>query len=170
MKIIAKNNLKRRTTTKDENQGQNNRKTVKGIVDNEVDEMIQDMKFLTSMKHINVIRLHEIINDPDSDKVYLIMDYLQGGNLSELLEEYDEGIPAERARGYFRGLLSAIHYCHEVKKIAHRDIKPENIMLDDNYNLKIVDFGFASAIEGRDGSGFNETELGSPAYMAPEIF
>ena len=43
-------------------------------------------------------------------------------------------------------------------------------MLDDNYNLKIVDFGFASAIEGRDGSGFNETELGSPAYMAPEIF
>ena len=141
MKIIAKNNLKRRTTTKDENQGQNNRKTVKGIVDNEVDEMIQDMKFLTSMKHINVIRLHEIINDPDSDKVYLIMDYLQGGNLSELLEEYDEGIPAERARGYFRGLLSAIHYCHEVKKIAHRDIKPENIMLDKYGQVYLTDFG-----------------------------
>ena len=69
------------------------------------------------------------------------MDYLQGGNLAELLEDYDEGLPLERVRGYFRGLLSAIHYCHEVKKIAHRDIKPENIMLDKYGQVYLTDFG-----------------------------
>ena len=129
MKILEKNLLKKRG-------GQTQGKT-----DSDLDDMIQDMKFLTEMKHINVIRLHEIINDPDSKKVYLVMDYLQGGNLAELLEEADDGLPLEKVRGYFRGLLSAIHYCHEVKKIAHRDIKPENIMLDKYGQVYLTDFG-----------------------------
>ena len=99
------------------------------------------MKFLTEMKHMNVIKLHEIIDDPQSKKVYLIMDYLQGGTLAELLEESDNGLSLEKVRGYFKGLLSAMHYCHEVKKIAHRDIKPENIMLDKYGRVFLCDFG-----------------------------
>ena len=53
--------------------------------------------------------------------------------------------------------------------ITHRDLKPENIVLDHDYNAKIVDFGFAAPLEGRDGSGFLRSFKGTLAYMAPEI-
>lgn len=53
--------------------------------------------------------------------------------------------------------------------MTHRDLKPENLMLDHHYTLKIVDFGCAGPIAGRDGKGFLKTVLGTPHYMAPEI-
>lgn len=61
-----------------------------------------------------------------------------------------------------------MEYLHN-KGIAHRDIKPENILFDDDFNLKVADFGFATAIEGKDGSGLLHTILGTESYMAPEI-
>lgn len=48
-------------------------------------------------------------------------------------------------------------------------MKPENLLYDENFNLKIADFGFATAIEGSDGSGLLHTILGTESYMAPEI-
>ena len=99
---------------------------------------------------------------------YIVLDKIGGGELFDYVLN-SGAFTVPQARYYLLQLLKGIHFVHSAG-FAHRDLKPENIMLDDNYNLKIVDFGFASAIEGRDGSGFNETELGSPAYMAPEIF
>lgn len=61
-----------------------------------------------------------------------------------------------------------MHYIH-VNGVAHRDLKPENIMLDDDFNIRIADFGFAAPIQGKDGSGFLRTSLGTQSYMAPEI-
>jgi len=65
-------------------------------------------------------------------------------------------------------MLQVLHYVHS-KGVAHRDLKPENILLDRKLNVKIADFGFAAPIQGRDGSGFLKTQLGTQAYMAPEI-
>ena len=65
-------------------------------------------------------------------------------------------------------MLKAIAFIHS-KGFAHRDLKPENILLDKNYNIKIVDFGFACDKKGRDGMGNNRTYVGTPEYMAPEI-
>jgi len=53
--------------------------------------------------------------------------------------------------------------------VCHRDIKPENILLDQDFQIKIVDFGFSVAVSGRDGSGLLQSYLGTPLYMAPEI-
>lgn len=48
-------------------------------------------------------------------------------------------------------------------------MKPENLLFDENFNLKIADFGFATALAGKDGSGLLRTILGTESYMAPEI-
>ena len=64
--------------------------------------------------------------------------------------------------------MLAVEYCHQ-NGIAHRDLKPENLLFDDNFNLKIADFGFATLLEGNDGSGKLNTFMGTESYMAPEL-
>ena len=74
----------------------------------------------------------------------------------------------EEVRVYFRELISAIHYCHEVKKLAHRDIKPENMMLDKENKLILGDFGVSQFFEA--DSDIIKGTLGTVRFMAPEIF
>lgn len=64
--------------------------------------------------------------------------------------------------------MAALDYSHE-HQVCHRDIKPENLLIGNNFDLKIADFGFAGPIQGRDGSGFLYTKLGTLNYMAPEV-
>ena len=65
--------------------------------------------------------------------------------------------------------MAGLNYCHNRAGIAHRDLKPENLLLTENYELKIVDFGFAAPISGNKGDGYMKTKLGTLSYMAPEI-
>jgi serine/threonine protein kinase len=72
----------------------------------------------------------------------------------------------EKIRKYFRHLISAIQYCHENAKIIHRDIKPENLLLDDEDNVKLSDFGVSFMMEN--GSDEIQTSAGSYYYTSPE--
>lgn len=74
----------------------------------------------------------------------------------------------EICRFYFKQILMGLHYLHS-NGLGHRDLKPENILLDKDFNVKLIDFGFAAELEGRDGSGFNHSMVGTTSYMAPEI-
>ena len=98
------------------------------------------------MSHRNIIQLREIIDDPKSRKVYLIMDFYSKGTLLDSLNATENGLPEGLVKNYFRSILSAIHYCHEVQNLAHRDIKPANIMIDSSLDVKhsdilLCDFG-----------------------------
>ena len=69
---------------------------------------------------------------------------------------------------YSRQLLLGLLHIY-TKGFSHRDLKPENILLDEDYNIKLVDFGFACKLEARDGTGFSHSVVGTPGYMAPEV-
>ena len=72
----------------------------------------------------------------------------------------------ERAAGrIFYQILNAVEYLHRLK-IAHRDLKPENILLDEDYNVKLIDFGLAVQEPDEDSL---QSIAGTPYYMAPEV-
>ncbi len=121
-----------------------------------------------------MVRLLEFKNDAKWIKsnghqvavAYLVLEFVQGGELCDfaLLEAFSEPV----CRFYFKQMLQVMHYVH-TEGVAHRDLKLENILLDSDFNLKIADFGFAAPVQGRDGTGFLNTILGTINYMAPEI-
>ena len=65
-------------------------------------------------------------------------------------------------------LLEGLDHCH-LSGITHRDLKADNLLLDENYDLKIADFGFAGPSSGTNGTGLHKSLVGTTRYMAPEI-
>src|SRR2546426_12409274 len=100
---------------------------------------------------------------------YLVMEYIQGRSLREVLEERAPNLlPTEEATRIIIQVCNALAYAHE-RGVFHRDIKPENIMILDNGDIKIIDFGVA-LLEGArrvTWRGLSGT-VGTPDYMAPE--
>ncbi|KAJ7115870.1 kinase-like domain-containing protein [Mycena epipterygia] len=111
--------------------------------------------------HPNIMRLYDVWET--STELYLILEYVKGGELFEYLCKKGR-LPTEEALGYFQQIIAAIDYCHQFN-IAHRDLKPENILLDEDFNVKIADFGMAAW----QANGMLRTSCGSPHYAAPEI-
>ena len=99
------------------------------------------------------------------------MEYLEGGELFRYLITRGR-LPEPKARALLAQLTSALEYLH-ARTLCHRDIKPENIMLDDNRQIKLVDFGFSAKFpSGSMAPGGSKTltdSCGSPTYAAPEI-
>lgn len=114
------------------------------------------------LNHPNVLRLYDVWET--SKSLYLILEYVEGGELFDLLVEQGPLGEAEAVR-YFRQIMMGASYCHALG-ICHRDLKPENLLLDHNLNVKLADFGMA-ALENSDR--LLETSCGSPHYAAPEI-
>lgn len=88
------------------------------------------------------------------------------------VKPFDEGITESDCRRYFRQLLSAVWYCHNIVHIFHRDIKPDNLLIDADGNVKLTDFGVSSSFESkqkRQGSKLKDNR-GTQDYWAPEAF
>ncbi|KAH8379214.1 hypothetical protein KR009_003706 [Drosophila setifemur] len=102
----------------------------------------------------------------DNDNLYLIMEYMPGGDLLSLMSRhgpFDEDL----ARFYLAELTVALHTLHEMGYV-HRDIKPENILIDRFGHIKLADFGNAAALD-RDGHVLSLSPVGTPDYIAPEL-
>jgi serine/threonine protein kinase len=121
-------------------------------------QLAREIRALERLRHKNIIRLLEVIDDSHAQEIYLIQEYAPGGQL-------DTGIvrtPAE-VRRLFRDCLSGLYYLHK-QNVIHGDIKPANLLIDAVGTLKIGDFG-SSIID----STQEEPTSGTIAYTAPEI-
>ncbi|XP_061365596.1 CBL-interacting serine/threonine-protein kinase 7 [Gastrolobium bilobum] len=114
--------------------------------------------------HPNILKIHEVM--ATKTKIYLIVDYAGGGELFAKISRRGK-LPESVARRYFQQLVSALCFCHK-NGVAHRDLKPQNLLLDDDGNLKVSDFGL-SALPEQLKNGLLHTACGTPAYTAPEI-
>ena len=119
---------------------------------------------------INHPHVQHMLNVDEQRSVeYLVMEYIKGRTLREVLEERScQPLSPEEARQIILQVCDALAYCHE-HGVFHRDIKPENIMIQDDGNVKIIDFGVA-LLEGArrvTWRGLTGT-VGTPDYMAPE--
>ncbi|KAH6820177.1 Protein kinase superfamily protein [Perilla frutescens var. hirtella] len=121
---------------------------------------------LQKTNHPNIIRLHDMIEEPG--KIYIVLEYCKGGDLSVYIQRHQGGIPEATAKYFMQQLAEGLKVLRE-NNLIHRDLKPQNLLLSsngDNSILKIADFGFARSLQPR---GLAETLCGSPLYMAPEI-
>ncbi|THU70120.1 hypothetical protein C4D60_Mb08t21700 [Musa balbisiana] len=99
-------------------------------------------------------------------KIYFVLEYVKGG---ELFNKVAKGkLKEDVARRYFQQLINAVEFCHS-RGVYHRDLKPENLLLDENGDLKISDFGLSALAESKRQDGLLHTTCGTPAYVAPEV-
>ena len=123
---------------------------------------------ITTMRlvaHKNIVELHEVM--ATRNKIYFVMEYVKGGELFDKIEKSGK-LTESAAHKYFKQLISAVDYCHS-RGVYHRDLKPENLLLDEDENLKVSDFGLSALSESKRQDGLLHTSCGTPAYVAPEV-
>jgi len=126
---------------------------------------LQEARSAARLAHPNAVTLYDIIPaTSEDDAVYLIMEYIDGATLAQVISR-DGPLSEPRTAGIALQLLSVLEAAH-VLGIVHRDIKPANIMITADGRVKLTDFGIAHVVGGTrlTGSGV----IGTPAYMAPE--
>ncbi|KAI8100107.1 kinase-like domain-containing protein, partial [Halteromyces radiatus] len=124
----------------------------------------REIAVMKLIKHPNIINLIDVIDLSDATNLYLILEYIEGGELFEHLISCGK-LTEKEARKYFQQIIFGLDYCHR-HLICHRDLKPENLLLDKEKNIKICDFGMASL---QPTGSLLQTSCGSPHYASPEI-
>ncbi|XP_051633585.1 maternal embryonic leucine zipper kinase isoform X4 [Manacus candei] len=119
---------------------------------------------MKDLSHQHICRLYHVIETPQ--KIFMVLEYCPGGELFDYIISKDR-LSEEEARVFFRQVVSAIAYVHS-QGYAHRDLKPENLLIDEEHNLKLIDFGLCAKPKGGLDYHLN-TCCGSPAYAAPEL-
>ena len=116
-----------------------------------------------SLEHPGIVPIHEV-GERDG-QCYFSMKFVEGGQLDEVLK--GEPLSIRRAVELIAKVARTVHYAHE-HGILHRDIKPGNILLDQNGEPHLTDFGLARLVEAESTVTRTLDVLGTPSYMAPE--
>jgi serine/threonine protein kinase len=132
-----------------------------------LDVEIRGVSQCLNLKHINLISLWDIRQDAEGES-WVVMEYVPGESLRDVLERNPNGIPLELAKKWFSEILAGVNYLHD-HGIVHRDLKPGNIFYDqDEQVVKIGDYGLSKFISTSKRDGQTES-VGTFHYMAPEI-
>ena len=129
-----------------------------------------EINILKELHHPNIVKYYDRIIDKENMKIYIIMEYCPGGDLSQLIKRcrsQKQYINEDIIWKIFSQVVSALYACHTNKsgKILHRDIKPSNVFLDNDNNVKLGDFGLSLMLNKE---MFAYSNVGTPYYMSPE--
>ena len=127
----------------------------------------REARSMAKLSHQHVVTLHEF-GQTEEGLYYFIMEFVDGTDLRHVIQTGE--LCPDEALAIVPQVCEALHYAHK-KGIVHRDIKPENILLDNEGNIKIADFGLARLLN-RPTTAYTLTQvgqrMGTPHYMAPE--
>ena len=124
---------------------------------------IQEARSAARLAHPNVVNVFD--QGQDAESAYLVMEYLPGITLRDLLQEYGS-LTSQQTIDISEAVLSGLAAAHKAG-IVHRDLKPENVLLADDGRIKIGDFGLARAASANTATG--AALLGTIAYLSPEL-
>jgi serine/threonine protein kinase len=129
-----------------------------------VDQTRTERDILKSIRHPFIVKLYYAFQD--QEKLYLILEYAQGGELFHHLS-MERMFPEDTARFYMAEMVLALEHLHQVVGVVYRDLKPENCLLDSEGHLLLTDFGLSKvAVDDADKCN---SFLGTIEYMAPEV-
>ena len=117
----------------------------------------------TTLAHPNIVSIYDV--GDDGDYHFIVMEYIEGKTLKQYIQQFSPISPA-KAVLIMRQLTSAIAHAHE-HQIIHRDIKPQNILMDEQGNVKITDFGIATTLSATSYTKTNSV-IGTVHYLSPE--
>ena len=127
----------------------------------------REARALRDLNHPNIV---PFIDSFQEDNYYLVMEYMPGGNLYDLLKR-EGALPIDEARQIAIDISDALIRAHRLD-ITHRDLKPENILFDAEGQPRLADFGVAGMSTSEEGTRLTGTgmQMGTPYYMSPEAW
>lgn len=176
IKIISKEMLKKRKS------GNSN--------ETYFEDIRREIAIMKKLVHPNVLRLFEVLDDPNVNKMYLVLEYMKEGDLINVLKSreissassscggnnYNSSTPTSTSNisslsdlelwNIFRQVVAGIRYLH-YQNVVHGDIKPQNLLVGENGIVKIADFGISKMLSNSDEQLGLAT--GTPAFMSPEL-
>ena len=127
------------------------------------------------LDHPGIVKIYDYIVSEQT--YFIVMEYVEGRSLAQLIAEHPAGLPQERALDLFEQILDAVSYAHTFvyrdeggatrRGIVHRDLKPPNIMVTPGDRIKITDFGIVKLV-GAEQTDTSKIAYGSPRYVSPE--
>jgi tetratricopeptide (TPR) repeat protein len=115
------------------------------------------------LHHPNIVAIHEV--GEHEGQPFFSMELVAGRNLAQVVR--DEPLPSRKAAAYLKTISEAVQYAHS-RGVLHRDLKPSNILIDENDQPRITDFGLAKRLEGDASLTITGQVLGSPSFIPPE--
>ena len=132
---------------------------------NSIKRFAQEVEVIAHLQHPQIIPVYDF--GEHDDQIYIVMAYIRGGTLADRIDHAPNGLPDREIIRLFDLICEGLDYAH-AKGVVHRDLKPNNILMDENNNPYIADFGLAKLTEGK--IELTHTMMtGTAAYMAPEI-
>ncbi len=135
------------------------------LIRRNLDVEVRGVSHCLNLKHPNLLAVFDLKRD-DQDDTWVVMEYVSGECLEDVLARSPQGMPLEDALAWMHGILAGVGYLHD-HGIVHRDLKPGNIFSDEAV-VKIGDYGLSKFISCSRRSGQTES-VGTVHYMAPEV-
>jgi serine/threonine protein kinase len=126
----------------------------------------REARTIASLSHLHILKVFDYGHQ--GGLAYLVMELLEGGSLSRLIHQGGP-LPIARANRLLDQIAQALDYAHQ-RGIIHRDLKPDNVLLDKSGNAFLTDFGIAKLLNETTSLTRTGTMMGTPAYMAPELW